>query len=164
MKSSNFVYIVIVLCGLMMSNSAWPHDGGGGGRGGGSSGGRGGSGLGGGHYGGGFGGHHGGGFVGHHGGGFALGYGLGYGLRYGPFGGYGLYNPYWGYGGYYGYGYAYPPVITVPSTPPVYIQRNITPPLEPNYWYYCRSAAGYYPYVRECPGGWEKVAPQPSVR
>jgi hypothetical protein len=28
-------------------------------------------------------------------------------------------------------------------------------------WYYCPSAGGYYPYVRECPGGWQQVAPQP---
>jgi hypothetical protein len=104
------------------------------------------------------GGHRGGGYGGHYSG-FALGYGLGYSFGY---------SPYWGYDGYsrygYGYGYAYPPVITVPSTPPVYIQRTIVPPPEPNYWYYCRSAADYYPYVRECPGGWEKVAPQPPVR
>lgn len=86
---------------------------------------------------------------------------IGYGMGYGPFGGY--YGPYggfnrFGYGGYY----AYPPaVITVPTTPPVYIQRETAAPPEPNYWYYCRSAQGYYPYVRECPNGWEKVAPQP---
>lgn len=33
-------------------------------------------------------------------------------------------------------------------------------PLEPGYWYYCRSPAGYFPSVRECAGGWERVAPQ----
>jgi hypothetical protein len=141
MKSCRFKYFLVAFCALLMNNAAWSHGHGGGGFGG---------------HAGGFGGHHGGGYGGHYGG-FALGYGLGYSLGY---------SPYWGYGGYgrYGYGYAYPPVITVPSTPPVYIQRTIVPPPEPNYWYYCRSAAGYYPYVRECPGGWEKVAPQPSVR
>ena len=30
-----------------------------------------------------------------------------------------------------------------------------------NYWHYCRSAEGYYPYVKECPDGWEQVAPTP---
>jgi hypothetical protein len=29
-----------------------------------------------------------------------------------------------------------------------------------NFWHYCRSAEGYYPQVKECPDGWEQVAPQ----
>ena len=32
-----------------------------------------------------------------------------------------------------------------------------------NYWHYCRSAEGYYPYVKECPDGWEQVAPTPQA-
>lgn len=28
-------------------------------------------------------------------------------------------------------------------------------------WYYCAAAGAYYPYVRECPGGWRQVSPQP---
>jgi hypothetical protein len=90
---------------------------------------------------------------------FALGYGLGYGLGHAPFAYYGYYGYPYAY-----YGYTYPPAIVVPSTPPVYIQRNEAPPSEPNYWYYCRKPAGYYPYVRECPGGWLQVTPQPPVR
>lgn len=27
------------------------------------------------------------------------------------------------------------------------------------YWYYCAAAAAYYPYVQNCPGGWELVLP-----
>ena len=27
------------------------------------------------------------------------------------------------------------------------------------YWYYCTAAAAYYPYVQDCPGGWELVLP-----
>ena len=27
-------------------------------------------------------------------------------------------------------------------------------------WYYCRDAKAYYPYVRECPSGWQQVVPQ----
>ncbi|MCX7089548.1 MAG: hypothetical protein NTV00_16035 [Methylococcales bacterium] len=133
MKRSHFISVVVVLCGLLFSHSTWAHGHGGGG---------------------GFGGHGGGGFGGYRGGGISLGYGFGY----GPYGGYGGYG-----GGYGGYGYAYPPVIAVPATPPVYIQRNVAPPPEPNYWYYCRNAGGYYPYIRDCPGGWEKVAPQPPA-
>lgn len=103
---------------------------------------------------------------------FSIG-GFGY---YGP-GSYGSY----GYGGYgigrYGFGgygypyyyyhsplYSYPQTIIVPTTPPVYIQRQDAQLAQPqaNYWYYCRDADGYYPYVRDCPGGWMQVAPQPS--
>jgi len=29
------------------------------------------------------------------------------------------------------------------------------------FWYFCPGANAYYPYVRECPGGWQRVAPQP---
>ena len=29
------------------------------------------------------------------------------------------------------------------------------------YWYYCAGSQAYYPYVRDCPGGWQQVAPQP---
>ena len=28
-------------------------------------------------------------------------------------------------------------------------------------WYYCNKPQGYYPYVRTCPGGWEKVPARP---
>jgi hypothetical protein len=27
------------------------------------------------------------------------------------------------------------------------------------YWYYCQEHAAYYPYVQECPGGWQPVLP-----
>jgi hypothetical protein len=28
-------------------------------------------------------------------------------------------------------------------------------------WYYCPNSNAYYPYVRECPGGWQRVPSQP---
>ena len=28
-------------------------------------------------------------------------------------------------------------------------------------WYYCNNPQGYYPYVRTCPGGWQKVPARP---
>lgn len=69
---------------------------------------------------------------------------------------------------YYQPYYAYPPaVVTIPAQPPVYIQQysgQTNQRLPPNYWYYCRNPDGYYPYVRECPGGWQQVAPQPPTR
>lgn len=72
----------------------------------------------------------------------------------------------WYYGppDYYAGYYAYPPVITVPA-PSVYIEQNSSPQTtgqESNYWwYYCQSKQSYYPYVQECPQGWQRVAPQP---
>lgn len=35
------------------------------------------------------------------------------------------------------------------------------PPPEIGHWYYCRTSKGYYPYVKDCPVGWEKVSPLP---
>ncbi|MGE5237368.1 MAG: hypothetical protein ACM3ON_01035 [Chloroflexota bacterium] len=70
------------------------------------------------------------------------------------------YNPY-----YYPYysPYYYPPAVTVPSTPQSYIERN--QPQEssapPAIWFYCPDSKKYYPYVRECPGGWETVPAEP---
>ncbi|MEQ1529694.1 MAG: hypothetical protein ABL925_10280 [Methylococcales bacterium] len=95
-----------------------------------------------------------------------------YGGFYGP--GFGFYSgPGFGYNAwsrpYYQPYYAYPPVITVqPSAPPpIYIERDpvpVAPPPPSNYWYYCRNPEGYYPYVKQCQGNWEQVAPQPPER
>lgn len=54
--------------------------------------------------------------------------------------------------------YAPSPVIAAP--PPAVVER----PAEASTWYYCASSRGYYPYVRECPEGWERVpsAPPPA--
>ncbi len=57
--------------------------------------------------------------------------------------------------------YYYPPPVVIRSAPPpVYIERDPEPPAEA-YWYYCYDPDGYYPYVKECPGGWERVSPTP---
>jgi hypothetical protein len=32
----------------------------------------------------------------------------------------------------------------------------------PATWYFCREANAYYPYVKQCPGGWQRVPAQPS--
>jgi hypothetical protein len=77
----------------------------------------------------------------------------------------------------------YPPaVITVPgSPPPLYVEKRYSSgaaqspaPQGPAAqgpeaqaaqqaptWYYCPSAKGYYPYVRDCPEGWQAVPPHP---
>lgn len=66
------------------------------------------------------------------------------------------------------YYYPYPPVVVAPAAPPVYIEQGPgpdAPPTQPvpppNAWYYCSNPDGYYPYVRQCPGGWQRVAPHP---
>jgi hypothetical protein len=62
----------------------------------------------------------------------------------------------------------YPPVTVVPAAPPTYVEQEPeqappqTQPQQSNYWYYCSKPDGYYPYVKQCPGGWQRVAPQPA--
>lgn len=78
------------------------------------------------------------------------------------------FGPYWGPGPwYYPPPYYYrPEVVVVPAAPPpVYIeqqQESAPEATAQQYWHYCASAKGYYPYVKECPGGWQKVLPQPA--
>ena len=76
----------------------------------------------------------------------------------------------WYYPPPYYYPPYYPPVIVQPQQPQVYIEQqqvpvspagSVTSTAPANYWYYCAAAKGYYPYVKECPGGWQKVLPQP---
>lgn len=170
MKNIRLIYLIAALLATIASHSVLARDGhgGGGGRSGGGAH-SGGSGHPGGSYG------HTGGHSSH--GHSHLNIGLGY---YSP----GFYGPgFYGYGGYgyggygfggYGYGdpyyyppyYAYPRTVIVPSTPPVYIQQQQVQPVQPqtNYWYYCQDPDGYYPYVKNCPGGWLQVAPQPSTQ
>ena len=79
-------------------------------------------------------------------------------------------GPYWGPWGYAPYyyppAYVYPPVYVPPpypapvvAAPQSYIQEPIQQAPTPSYWYYCEGARAYYPYVKECPGGWLTVVP-----
>lgn len=81
--------------------------------------------------------------------------------------GVGLAAPFWGYPYGYPYSYAYPysygypaysPPVVIESSPQTYIQQDTQ---AQQYWYYCQNPQGYYPYVSECPGGWQPVSPQP---
>lgn len=57
----------------------------------------------------------------------------------------------------------YPPVVI--ERPPVYVEQSAPPQTaQAGYWYYCAAAKAYYPYVNECPGGWQRVAPQPPAQ
>lgn len=71
-----------------------------------------------------------------------------------------IYPPYYPYPVYAPRVYV-PPLVVTPAPPPVYIeQQQAVPTLEPGYWYYCNEAQAYYPYVRQCPGSWQKVVPR----
>ena len=74
--------------------------------------------------------------------------------------------------------YAYPaPVYSYPapaysySAPPVYIEQGAAQaapaPSQAQAqgdWYYCAASKTYYPYVAECPAGWQRVPAQPPAR
>lgn len=61
------------------------------------------------------------------------------------------------------YFYPSPPVVVVRPEPQVYIERAAPQPTLQSQpiWYYCTNPQGYYPYVKECPGGWMHVVPTP---
>jgi hypothetical protein len=72
---------------------------------------------------------------------------------------------------YYPYPY-YPPAVVVPSAPPAYVEQapsevystpapSAAAPSGRTQYYYCPSSKGYYPYVRECPDGWQTLPAQP---
>ncbi|HYS12053.1 MAG TPA: hypothetical protein VEN28_01985 [Burkholderiaceae bacterium] len=83
---------------------------------------------------------------------------------------------YWGPRYYYGppvyyyddYYYEPRTVIIERPSPPQYIERSdvesAPPPSQQqpqHWWYWCASSEKYYPYVKECPGGFQKVPAQP---
>ena len=73
-------------------------------------------------------------------------------------------SPFWG-PWYYPppYSYYYPPTtVVVPSQPVTYIEQGSPSADETAGWgYYCDASKGYYPYVKECPSGWQRVPPAP---
>jgi len=95
------------------------------------------------------------------------------GVRFGislgvPFYGPGYYPaPYYGYPAY-AYPapvYAYPPMVVERAAPPVYIQQDVVqtaPAPAQGDWYYCAASRSYYPYVADCPAGWQRVPAQPA--
>jgi hypothetical protein len=79
-------------------------------------------------------------------------------------------HPYYPPPYYYPYPY-YPPVVVAPAQPPVYIEQApqasapsaATSPANTGYWYHCDNPDGYYPYIKDCPGGWRQVVPTPPA-
>jgi hypothetical protein len=77
----------------------------------------------------------------------------------------GWYAPYYYPPPAYYYPPAYYPPYAAPATPTTYVERSDVaeeaPAQPPATWYFCREANGYYPYVKQCPGGWMRVPAQP---
>lgn len=73
----------------------------------------------------------------------------------------GFYSP-WYYAPPPAYYYPPAPVVVQPASPPVYVERSDVVPEGPGTWYFCRESNSYYPYVKQCPGGWTRVPAQPS--
>lgn len=88
-----------------------------------------------------------------------------YGGGYRGFGGVGLYyaQP-WFSPWYFGPPtYYYPPALIVPTTPPVYIEQGLRQsPASESAWQYCPDTQAYYPFVRQCEGGWQSLPAHPE--
>jgi len=82
------------------------------------------------------------------------------GVGFGPY-----WGPNWGPGWWYPPPYYYypPAAVVVPAQPTTYIEQGSAPAEAGNWWYYCESTRGYYPYVKECPAGWQRVSPVPPT-
>lgn len=60
--------------------------------------------------------------------------------------------------------YYYPPAVAVPIAPDNYVEQGqpVTAPAQTSgSWYYCDASKTYYPYVKQCAGGWREVPAQP---
>ena len=120
------------------------------------------------------GGHGGGHYQGGHGGGYYRGGHGGHyyghsGVHWGfYFGGWPYYNSWYypPYPYYYPYSPYYGGTVVVPSGPTTYVERGDeqAAPEAQSWWYYCPESKTYYPYVKQCPGGWQKVSPQPPAQ
>ena len=113
----------------------------------------------------------------HYGRGYARGYGHGYGghVHWGVSLGFPIYAPGFYPAPYYYPAYAYPayayPTTVIQAPPPVYVEQGApqaapepAPAQSRGDWYYCAASKAYYPYVGECPSGWQRVPAQPPTR
>jgi hypothetical protein len=111
------------------------------------------------------GGHHGGGSHHHGGTRWVVGVNVGY-----PGWGWPYYSyspwayPYYPYPYYPAYSY-YPAPVMQQQQPTTYVEQPAPQAQQQaptGYWYYCADPGAYYPYIKECPAGWQRVAPQPG--
>jgi hypothetical protein len=66
---------------------------------------------------------------------------------------------YWGWPYYdpYYWGWPYPDYSYYSeAVPPAYSESEEQ---QSYYWYFCQDPQGYYPYIKDCPGGWMRVVP-----
>ena len=85
---------------------------------------------------------------------------LSFGPYYGPWG----YSPYFYDPFFYSRRWNDRPIFIEQPAPQVYVEQpQVYSQAAPNnnYWYFCEAAQAYWPYVKECPGGWQRVVPQP---
>src|SRR5437870_1097962 len=54
-----------------------------------------------------------------------------------------------------------PPLPYYYEYAPGYYAPPAAIPQQQGYWYFCQSANAYYPYVQQCPEGWQPVVPVP---
>jgi hypothetical protein len=70
-----------------------------------------------------------------------------------------------GVGELYGFGYPYPPYAYAYAYPYSYAVPNapVVAPASPpqDFWYFCRPANAYYPYVSSCSAPWQQVPTRP---
>ncbi|PTB17228.1 hypothetical protein C9I57_29580 [Trinickia symbiotica] len=61
----------------------------------------------------------------------------------------------------------YGPPVVVQQEPDVYVERSqnesAAPGSSSGTWWYCAAAKKYYPYVKECPSGWQEVPATPPA-
>lgn len=73
-----------------------------------------------------------------------------------------LYAPYYSPYYYPPYPAPYYPPVVVQQAPITYVQQAPSgPSTAPPDWYYCAESKVYYPYVKQCPGGWQRVPARP---
>lgn len=65
--------------------------------------------------------------------------------------------------------YSYPGAVIGLSSPPVYVEQSVArtapaPSQAQGDWYYCPASKSYYPYINECPSGWQRVPALPPSR
>ena len=60
--------------------------------------------------------------------------------------------------------YYYPPTVVVPAASSNYVEQGqpaVAPSANSSSWFYCDASKTYYPYVKQCAGGWRQVPAQP---
>lgn len=57
--------------------------------------------------------------------------------------------------------YYYPVPVAYPVEPVTYVEQGGVPEAQQAWWYYCDAENAYYPHVKICAAGWQRVPPAP---